>query len=220
MADEIWVSSVRSNSALFDKPGIREKYYGHDWAPPKFEFGPSPEEFEDSFHRYILGDKLKREEFLEAAYVFNPKFWKRVQDLFALEGYFCAKGEFAEILKRFDMGGGELVEFPIYETDKTTQLPGPFFFINWGSQKHCFLPEESNGVKATARNPETGFHRWRAAIEPQDEDIAVSADALQGADLWIEPLLRSKIFMSGQLHDTIVKAYPKIDFRFSKARIL
>ncbi|WP_068319010.1 hypothetical protein [Polycladidibacter hongkongensis] len=102
----------------------------------------------------------------------------------------------------------------------TKPLPGPFYFINWGSQKHSFLPEESKGVRATARNKETGFHRWRAAIEPKHGDIAVSADALQGADLWIEPLLRSKIFMSGQLHDAIVAAYPKIDFCFSKARIL
>ncbi|WNZ54000.1 hypothetical protein QT397_02340 (plasmid) [Microbulbifer sp. MKSA007] len=220
MNDEIWVSGVGSNISLFNKPGIREKYYGHDWAPPKFEFGATPEDQADNYIRCARGEKLKREEFLEAAYVFNTKRWSRVQDIFALCGFYCAKGEFAEILKRFDMGGGELVEFPIYEADKTTQFPGPFYFINWGSQKHCFLHEESNGVKATARNPETGFHRWRVAIGPQDGDIAVSGDALQGADLWIEPLLRSKIFMSGQLHDAIVKAYPKIDFRFSKARIV
>ena len=34
MAEEVWVSSVLRNYSFYDKPGIREKLYGEDWAPP------------------------------------------------------------------------------------------------------------------------------------------------------------------------------------------
>jgi hypothetical protein len=66
----------------------------------------------------------------------------------------------AELLKGFDLGEGGLVEFPIYEMDKTTRLPGPFYFLNFGSQKDCLLPEESKKLSPGPKNPTTGFQRW------------------------------------------------------------
>ncbi|MCA1243525.1 hypothetical protein LC092_13820 [Stappia stellulata] len=219
MPGEIWVSTVGSNSRLFDKPGIREKHYGQDWAPPKFEMGTPTEEQAKRFNRHARGEKLRRDEFVEAAYVFDPKRWSRVKDLFAVDGFFCVKGKLAELLKEFDLGEGELVEFPIYEMDKTTRLHGPSYFLNFGSQKDCLLPEESKKLSPGPKNPTTGFRRWWA-IEPEDGDIAVSASALDGADLWVDPKLNSVIFMSGQLHDAIEAARLGIDFRFSRARIV
>ncbi|WP_420411463.1 imm11 family protein [Roseibium sp.] len=219
MAEEIWVSSVGSNSQLFNKPGIREKHYGQDWAPPKFEHDAPTKEQANNSRRHVLGEKLKREEFVEAAYVFDPKRWSRVKDFFAVDGFFAVKGKLAELLKDFDLGDGELVEFPIHEMDKTTQLPGPFYFLNFGSQKDCLLPEDSRNLSAGPVNPKTGFRRWRA-IEPKGEDIAVSASALGGPDLWVDPKFSGKIFMSGRLHDAIEGAKLKIDFRFAKTRIV
>jgi hypothetical protein len=220
MPDEIWVSTVGSNSQLFDKLGIREKHFGQDWAPPKFEMGTPTEEQAKRFNRHARGEKLRRDEFVEAAYVFDPKRWSRVKDLFAVDGFFCVKGKLAELLKRFDLGNGELVEFPIYEMDKTTRLPGPFYFLNFGSQKDCFLPGESKNARMLVRNKEAGVEIWKRPIEPEDGDIAVSASALDGADIWIDPKLNSVIFMSGPLHDAIEAAKLGIDFRFSKARIV
>lgn len=220
MPDEIWVSTVGSNSRLFDKPGIREKHYGQDWAPPKFEFdAPTQEQLQNAL-RHNRGEKLKREDFVEAVYVFDPKRWSRVKDLFAIEGFFCVKGKLAELLKEFDLGDGELVEFPIYEMDKTTRLPGPFYFLNFGSQKDCFLPEETKGARLIAKNKEKGVEIWRGPPDAVDGDIAVAASALEGADLWVDPKLKSAFFMSGALHDAIEAAKLKIDFRFSKARMV
>ncbi len=220
MVDEIWVSSVRNNSQLGNKLGIREKHYGQDWAPPQFEMGRSTETHLNNVMRASRGEKLSREEFIEAAYVFEAKNWSRVNDLFWIDGFLSVKGKLAELLKGFDLGSGELVEFPIYEIDKTTQLPGPFYFLNFGAQKDCFLPEQTNGARLVVRNEEKGIEVWRAPNDAEDGDIAVSTSALQGADLWIDPKLRGKIFMSGGLHDAIEAAKLKIDFRFSKTRIL
>ena len=160
MPDEIWVSTVGSNSRLFDKQGIREKFYGQDWAPPQFEMDAPSEQHANNYRRHARGEKLRREEFVEAAYVFDPKRWSRVKDFFAVDGFFCVKGKLAELLKEFDLGEGELVEFPIYEMDKTTRLPGPFYFLNFGSQKDCFLPEETKGARLIAKNSEKGVEIW------------------------------------------------------------
>jgi hypothetical protein len=220
MPDEIWISTVGSNSRLFDKEGIREKHYGQDWAPPKFEMGTPTEEQAKRFNRHARGEKLRRDEFVEAAYVFDPKRWSRVKDLFAVDGFFCVKGKLAEVLKEFDLGDGELVEFPIYEMDKTTRLPGPFYFLNFGSQKDCLLPEETKGARLIAKNREKGVEIWRGPPDAVDGDIAVSATALDGPDLWVDPKLKSALFMSGALHDAIEAAKLGIDFSFVKARIV
>ncbi|MEM5585777.1 hypothetical protein WNZ15_25180 [Roseibium sp. AS2] len=220
MTDEIWVSSVGSNSQLFSKSGIREKHYGQDWAPPKFEHDAPTKEQASNSRRHGQGEKLKREEFVEAAYVFDLKRWSRVKDFFAVDGFFAVKGKLAELLKDFDLGNGELIEFPIYEMDKTTQLPGPFYFLNFGSQKDCFIPDETKDSRLIGRNKKTGVELWGAATEPADEDIAVASSAIEGADLWVDPKLNGKIFMSGRLHDAIEVAKLKIDFRFAKTRIL
>jgi uncharacterized protein DUF1629 len=220
LSDETWVSSVGSNSMLFDKPGIREKHYGQDWAPPKFEFGVRTEVQVKNVNRHVRGEKLQREEFVEAAYVFDPKRWSRVKDLFALEGFFAVKGRLAELLATFDLGDGELVEFPIYEADKITRLPGPYYFLNFGSQKDCFLSKDSIGARLLGKNKITGQELWAGPIEPEDGDIAVSVEARDGADLWIDPKLKGKIFMSGRLHDAIEVANLRIDFCFARTRIL
>ncbi len=220
MSEEIWVSSVGSNYLLGDKLGIREKHYGQDWAPPKFEHDAPTKEQAFNSNRHARGEKLRREEFVEAAFVFDQKRWPRAKDFFAVDGFYAVKGRLAAILKDFDLGEGELVEFPIYEADKTTRLPGPFYFLNFGSQKDCFIADETKGSRLIGRNKKTGVELWGAAIEPMDGDIAVASSALEGADLWIDPKLNGKIFMSGRLHDAIEAAKLKIDFRFSKARIL
>ncbi len=220
MADEIWVSSVSSNYLLGNKLGIREKFFGQDWAPPKFEQDALTPEQLANVNRSSQGEKLEREEFVEAAYVFDHRRWSRVKDLFWVSGFLAVKGKLAELLKDFDLGGGELVEFPIFEMDKTTQLSGPFYFLNFGSQKDCFVPRESQRVSFLARNKKTGQELWSGPIEPKDGEIAVSASARVGADLWVDPKLSSAIFMSGLLHDAIEGAKLKIDFRFARARIV
>jgi hypothetical protein len=82
------------------------------------------------------------------------------------------------------------------------------------------VPRESQRVSFLARNKKTGQELWSGPIEPKDGEIAVSASARVGADLWVDPKLSSAIFMSGALHDAIEAAKLKIDFRFARARIV
>ncbi len=220
MTAEVWVSSVMSNSDITNKQGIREKFFGEDWAPPKFEYGAPTEQLLRAFRRHSEGEKLARTDFPEAMYVFSEKHWRKVGDLFSAGPFYAVKGKLADVLKRFDLGDGELIEFPIYQADKATLVPGPFYLLNFGAQKDSFLPEASQRLRTFFTKERDGQDIWKADIKPSDGDIAVSTAALDGPDLWFEPHLADKIFMSARLHDAIAEAKIKTDFWFSRARII
>ncbi|NRP70988.1 hypothetical protein ILFOPFJJ_01870 [Ensifer psoraleae] len=145
--------------------------------------------------------------------------WKRVGDLFTAGPFYAVKGRLAEVLKDFDLGGGGLVEFPIYEADKTTRLPGPFYFLNFGAVKDSFVPSESRKLRPRRTMERDGYDLW-ATYDLEDGDIALTTAAFEGADLWHERKLENRLFMSGRLHDAIVAATVKDNFQFAQAHTI
>ncbi|WCK15360.1 hypothetical protein G6L41_017185 [Agrobacterium tumefaciens] len=219
MTDAVWVSSVMSDHTITNKQGIREKFYGEDWAPPTFILDMPPERVIQAMRRHNRGETLERTDFPEAMYVFNEGRWKQGGELFSAGPFYAVKGKLAEVLGQFDLGTGGLIEFPIYEADKVTPLPGPFYFLNFGSVKDSFVPQESKSLRDVSRLT-SERSEWWATYDIEDGDIAVRETALEGADLWFEKKLKDKIFMSGRLHDAIVAAKVKTKFRFAQARII
>lgn len=219
MTGQVWVSSVMGDYSIGDKQGIREKFYGEDWAPPTFKLGVEPDHIVQAYRRHVRGETLERRDFPEAMYVFAESNWRRVGDLFCAGPFYAVKGRLAEVLKDFDLGAGGLIEFPIYEADKTTQLPGPFYLLNFGSVKDSFVPAESRKLHRRRTAESDGYDLW-AAFDLEDGDVVVGAAALEGADLWLERKLERQLFMSGRLHDAIVAAKVKTKFRFVQAKII
>jgi hypothetical protein len=220
MSHEIWVSGVMGDFDLGDKLGIRAKYHGEDWEPPTHIIPLESDRVYAALGRHKRGEKLPREEFPDACYVFDEPRWKRSKDLFFGGSFYAVKGKLAELLKGFDLGQGELIEFPIYKADKATRLPGPFYFLNFGAQRDTFVPSESSGITSLLTVERSGRELWECSGHKQDVSIAVSAEAFVGPDLWFEKKLHWVMFMSGRLHDAIVKANINVDFRFSRAKIL
>ncbi|WP_445378849.1 hypothetical protein [Pseudochrobactrum asaccharolyticum] len=220
MPNSVWVSSVMSDFSIGNKQGIREKYYGQNWAPPTFIFNLSePENVVKASRHHRSGKAIERADFPEAMYVFDEKRWKRCGNLFIAGLTYAVKGKLAEVLKKFDLGEGGLIEFPIYEADKTTQLPGPFYFLNFGAIKDSFVPSESKKLYSRRTIENDGYELW-ATYKLEDGDITVTASALEGADLWFERKLEKRIFMSGRLHDAILAAKVKTKFQFAEAQII
>ncbi|MBK3745069.1 hypothetical protein G3A39_38405 [Paraburkholderia aspalathi] len=219
MPNSVWVSSVMSDHSIGDKQGIREKYFDGEWAQPTFNLGLAPKRIFQAHMRHMKGEKVQRDELPEAMYVFAETNWKRCGDLFFAGPFYAVKGKLAEVLKGFDLGEGGLIELPIYEADKTTMLPGPFYFLNFGAIKNSMIPQESNKLYPRRTLESDGYERW-ATYTLRDDDIAVGVTALEGADLWFDPKLENRIFMSGRLHDAILEAKVKTNFRFAKAKII
>lgn len=138
-------------------------------------------------------------------------------DLFNVEGHYFISEKAANIIEKFDLGAGSL--FPVsqgaFESDNKTPIPGRFFCWVFGNVKQAFLADETErkrpfGVSGT---------RWSLPVLPQDGDIAVSKAALEGADVWLDPILFKSIFVSGALGDALDEAGLAEAFRLKKCRI-
>src|SRR5258708_7824860 len=121
-------------------------------------------------------------------------------------GFLAVKGKVAEVLSQFDFGaGGGLVPYTIYEADEKTPLPGPFYIVNFGPWKDCFLPDASTKVEKLGVHHQTGLTHWSLSYL-KDGDVAVSPAALAGSDLWMCPGVNSRIFMSNRVVEALTTA--------------
>jgi len=203
---DIWISGALSSGELSNKLGIRAKYFGHDWEAPTHIVPPKPDEVFKNVQRHARGATLEREDFPEACYVFDPKSFRRAKDFFFLGSFAAVKGRLAEVLEDADLGSGGLVQVPVFDMDKKTELKGPFYALNFGTREGMFVPEQSKNIHPILRQEVDRKDLWRSYAEA-DGEIAVSAKALEeGPDLWVDPRLKSKIFLSGSLVKAIRQA--------------
>ena len=225
MVDQVWISEVMSNNELGNKVGIRQKWFGEPWeAPYVNHFVPEiSERVKAAMYAHYAGHTLKREDMPEAAAVYSMSHFRRAKDVFYAGGSLAVKGKVADVLSQFDFGaGGGLVPFTIYEADEKTPLPGPFYIINFGPLKDCFLPDASTNIRKLAVDHKTGETLWTIGF-PKDGDIAVSPAGLAGADLWMCPGLEGRIFMSNRVVEALKTALSDGDFgefRLRRCRVV
>ena len=225
MLDQVWISEVMSNNALGDKLGIREKWFGEPWeAPYVNHFVPErSERVKAAMYAAYAGHTLKREDMPEASAVYSMPHFRRAKDIFFAGGFIAVKGKVAEVLSKFDFGeGGVLVPYTIYEDDEKTPLPGPFYLVNFGPFKDCFLPDASTNIRKPSVHYQTGRKRWVVRFV-NDGDVAVSPVALAGADLWMCPGVDGRIFMSNRVVEALKTALDDADFaefRLHRCRIV
>lgn len=219
---KVWISRILQDSRYGDKQGLREKFYGHDWEKPTHLTPTQPPEVNDAMQRHGKGETLTREEFPEAAYVFSERHFSRVGDYFYICGFVAVKGKLAEVLADADLGTGGLVPFPIYQEDKKTLVDGKSFFLNFGAQKNSFLLSESNQkfLEPLLTLEKNGVELWKVKAGFGNNDIAVSPAALIGADIWFEPKVWRKLFISDRLVASLRSSEVKTDFSLKRCRIV
>jgi hypothetical protein len=220
MSSRVWMSSVKSNYALGDKPGVRTKFYGYDWEPAEFIFPPTPDDVYANMRRAGEGFALKREELPETAAVWNERRFKLLGDIFYVGGFLVVGRKLAEVLARFDLGEGGLIPFPIYKADLVTPFPGEFFLLNFGARKNSFLPEQSEDAQKWMVLKGSGQQLWKVNYLQENGMVAMSSGALAGADLWFEEAIHNKIFVSDALASALQEAGLADDWRLKQCRIL
>jgi hypothetical protein len=225
MADQVWISEVMSNGDLGNKLGIRQKWYGEPWeAPYVRHYVPKiSDRVRAAIFKHGAGHTMTREEMPEASAVYSATHFKRAKDVFFAGAFLAVKGKVAEVLSKFDFGaGGGLVPYTIYEADEKTPLPGPFYLVNFGPWKDCFLPDASTKVEKIGVHHQTGQTHWSLKYL-KDGDIAVSPAALAGSDLWMCPGVESRIFMSNRLVEALKTALSDAafaDFELHRCRVV
>lgn len=156
---------------------------------------------------FLYPDDIPLEPNLVPDYVFfkfrdhKEDYKTKTPDLIMMEGGLLLISEkFRDLLAGFDLGTTLVHEVPLYEYDQKTRRPGRWFILHITANKKTVIPELSENVKETV----AGSGRWKAAKE--NDVLAVHADAAQGADLWIDPHYRGRIFLSDRLKSALKPA--------------
>jgi len=225
MVDQVWISEVMSNNALGTELGVREKWFGEPWQAP-YVNDDVPElskKAKAAIFKHYAGHTMMREDMPEASAVYNMSQFRRVKDIFFIGAFLAVKGKVAEALSKFDFGaGGGLVPYTIYEADEKTPVPGPFYILNFGPMKDCFLPDASANIGQPSVHHQTGRTRWSLRYL-KDGDIAVSPAALAGSDLWMCPGVEGRIFMSNRVVEALKAALSDAElaeFRLRRCRVV
>lgn len=215
----VWMSSVLDNYDIGMKQGARTKFYGHNWNPASLELPLSPPEVQASSIRHMQGFALDRSEFPEAEAVWNEGRFRKIRDIFMAGPFYAVKGKLADTLARCDLGEGGLIPFTIYKADLETPYPGKFFLLNFGCRRETVLPDKSRNVVKFSVHQETGFQKWKVNSWSEDEDVAVPSAVLEGPDLWFDPAIYNKIFMSDALAQALSKIGMGDVFRLQRCAI-
>jgi len=163
------------------------------------------------------GISLPRESFPEEIYgLYRDKHFKKLPDLFNTHGYWVVSAATAEVLQRFDLGDGGLYPVKAFQHNRTKRIEGEYFCWNFGNAKKTYLPEESPDV----RQPDAGHDFWSLSLAPKDGDVALSSEALNPPDVWVEHKFHYAFFLSDPLVQALRAAKVTRNFALKKCRII
>ena len=146
------------------------------------------------------GESLPREDFPQTIWG-QMKDYRSGQrpDLFCSQGYWAVSSKAADILGRYDLGGGGLFPVILLEEDRIKPVPGEWFCWNIGNVKRGLLPEASTGLS----RPMGGVFGIR---QPSDCDIKCRRDVVSGAAVWMDPSVDGAFFMHQDLGQALIDA--------------
>ena len=180
MTETVWVSRALGDPTLW-----RHSFWSEISAWPE-------EEMIEFWRAYSFALWRPTEKF--------PKFFRSEQGIIkSLPDFFFAGGVLlvsmraAEVLNKFDLGMGGLVQAQIMQPDGKTSFSDDFFCLNFGCVKDAFIPELTQGARHVG---DLGLDYWQLSSEMKDGQVAVSSDALKGCDLWSNSKVNFSFFVS------------------------
>ena len=156
--------------------------------------------------------------------VWNDKGRKepaRLPDLSIINGYPIISERSAAVLRQHDLGEGAIFAIEgAYQSDRATRIAGDYFCWVFGNQKSAFLPHESSDKQPFGVKVDGEYVRWNLPILPRDNGLAVSTAALDGPDVWVDPLLFKSVFLSDPLGDALDQAGLGKAFRLFRCPVI
>ncbi|MEM7271392.1 MAG: hypothetical protein AAF401_19330 [Pseudomonadota bacterium] len=113
----------------------------------------------------------------------------------------------------FDLGAGGVHPIEAYEPDREIRIPGDYSLLTPGSKKDAFLPEQSRKFR---KIPGPVPYTRKFA---RDDDLAFSAAALEGPDVWSDVSLVDCFFFSDRLAQRLKREKIATKFRLIRCRI-
>lgn len=100
---------------------------------------------------------------------------------------------FRGVLVNFGLGTTQLFEVP-YVDRQGFPRPGRWYLFHISEMKSCLVPEKSIGLKQGEIDPTKWDTGWF-----EKELLAVRAGSSEGVDLWLDPHIPRRIFLSDRL---------------------
>jgi len=138
----------------------------------------------------------------------------RVPDLFFAYGFWIVSEPVTNVLGQFDLGQAQLVPVPVLMKDRQTPIGGEWSCISFGNARHLVVPEKSEKIRMGPQN------RYNLPATTADDQVAVSAEALQPPDIWVDPQLWDNFFVSEALGKALRKNKLDKGFFLTKCRVV
>ena len=172
----------------------------------------------DNGRRNEAGEPLQAENFPKEVWgVDDFKDNKPLPQLFFAYGPWVVSSAVAEIFRRFNMGKGGLFPVIIYKKDRKTPVDGDWYCLNFGNVKRAFVGVESSGVRPSWPG---STERWVPPFVLHDHDLAVTSEAYEGPDIWVDPAIRELFFLSDPLAQALKASGLGRSFSLKKCRVI
>ncbi|MBD8894307.1 hypothetical protein [Roseibium litorale] len=181
--------------------------------------GKTPEHILKSMRQTKVGWFLPQDCFPRDLYP-HPGFYptphkRRVPQIFS-NGFVMLSGESAEVLRSFDIGEGALYPVRLWHPDRTTPMPGEFFYLSQGNRKDAFLPELFEGYKLIS-----SLKPWKISLgQPEKPQLFFSTGALAGPDIWWDKSIYGDFFISNRLKKALSKRALARDWRLMRCSVV
>jgi len=221
MTGGAYISGVyQMGGEIGDRLGAKTKWRGGKWPVNSFILPNEPDHVYEAIKKCAHGETLERDQYPKGVGIWDEEAFAKARDFLFLSGFLTVSEKVAEVMRGFDLGeGGELVPVPLVKADLETHWPDPYYYINYGGPKDTFLPEHSKSIQLQIQR-ETPKKSTYSIHAPADFDVTLLDRAKEGADIWIEQYVRSKLFLSAALVDALHAAEIDVDLRLAKCRIM
>jgi len=162
------------------------------------------------------GEPLGPDSFPKQMWNQKPKPIKQLPQIFMGAGYWVLGGKAAEVFRQFDLGGGGLYPVEILQKDRSTRVDGDYFCLCFGNRKKALASADSQSLRPIG----TGSQYWKLPAVPADDAVALSAAAVSGPDVWIDPALWLAFFVSDGLAQALKAAKVDGPFSFTRCKVV
>ena len=211
MSEHVWVSTAAASSQNHFQFGWPDSY-GDSSAKVELYHG-----LQRDLRRGAALDASRFPDVLETKMVGDVKS-KLPRKLPPYVNWTCPILERAivEVMQGFDLGKSNFYPVKLRRLDKDQIYDQDFSILNIAVAKQTLVPEQSGGVEEDSFVPgDFIVHRYA-----NDDEIAVSASCLNGADIWIDPsIFNHCFFISDRLKAALDAASLAAPFELRRCRV-
>ncbi len=144
--------------------------------------------------------------------------YEKLDDLFFAGSYWVVSGAVADVMRQFDLGQCNLYPTKVLRKDRKTPIGDKWFCLNFGNIKKAYVGGGRN--PAPHIKTEELWHAMPDFGVIKDDMLIVTADALSGPDIWVDPQIYDTFFVSDRLAKALKAAGVARPFGFKKCKIV